>query len=68
MILKMPQPGFQSSVRCGHYLPNLIFQYYNTNAPHSEVPNISACSSMFGATINPTLSHALAFPFYNQKS
>lgn len=67
MVLEMPQLGLQSSLRCGHYFPNLIFHHNNTNAPHSQVPNISAHSPMFGATINPTSSHALAFPFYQLK-
>lgn len=58
MILKMPQLAFQSSLRCGHSLPNVIFHCYNTNAPHSQVQNISAHSPMFGATINSTPSHA----------
>lgn len=63
MILSLSQLGFQSSLRCVYYLPNFIFHHYNTNTPHSQVPNISALSPMFGATISPTPCHAVIFSF-----
>lgn len=67
MIFEMPQLGFQSSPRCVHYLPNLIFHHYHADVPYGQVPNISACSPVFGATIELTPSHALSFLFTNQK-
>lgn len=67
MLLRMSQLGFQSALRCVHQLSNFILHYYNTKASHSQVPNIFALSPMSGATVSPTSSHALSFPFYQSK-